>query len=102
MIMLLFGTCAASLIKQIRMRASPGGSKNQSVPINRIDEQPIWPNVTFAKACVTACERVVTVSLIKLHAVRKLLEHIMERLEVITTLLYTFVVLFELGRWNEC
>lgn len=78
------------------MRAGPRGGKDQSVPINRIDEQPIWSNVTFTKARIIACERVVTISFIELHAVRKLLEYIMERPKVITTLLYTFIVLFEL------
>lgn len=96
MIMLLFGTCAASLIKQIRMRTGSGSGKNQLLPINRIDEQPIWFNVTFTKARVIACECVIMVTFVKLHVVRKLLKHIMECPKVITTLLYTFIVLFEL------
>ncbi len=96
MIMLLFDTCAASLIKQIRMRTSSGSGENQLLPINRIDEQPIWFNVTFTKAYITACECVIMVAFVKLHAVRKLLKHIMECTKVITTLLYTFIVLFEL------
>lgn len=96
MIMLLFDTCAASLIKQIRMRTSSGSGKNQLLPINRIDEQPIWFNVAFTKAYVTACECVIMVTFVKLHAVRKLLKHVMECSKVITTLLYTFIVLFEL------
>lgn len=91
-----FGISAASLIKQIRMRTGSGSGKNQLLPINRIDEQPIWSNVTFTKARIIACERVVTISFIELHAVRKLLEYIMECTKVITTLLYTFIVLFEL------
>lgn len=78
------------------MRTGSGSGKNQLLPINRIDEQPIWFNVTFTKARIIACERVVTISFIELHAVRKLLEYIMERPKVITTLLYTFIVLFEL------
>ena len=91
-----FGISAASLIKQIRMRTGSGSGKNQLLPINRIDEHPIWFNVTFTKAYVTACECVIMVTFVKLHAVRKLLKHIMECPKVITTLLYTFVVLFEL------
>lgn len=96
MIMLLFDTCAASLIKQIRMRTSSGSGENQLLPINRIDEQPIWFNVTFTKAYVIACECVIMVTFVKLHAVHKLLKHVMECPKVITTLLYTFIVLFEL------
>lgn len=96
MIMLLFDTCAASLIKQIRMRTGSGSGKNQPLPINRIDEQPIWFNVTFTKAYVSACECVIMVTSVKLHAVRKFLKHVMECPKVITTLLYTFIVLFEL------